>query len=185
MNKHSFSCKHSHQCGFTLLEVLIAVAVFTIGILSVNAMQISSIKGNSTANRISEATTWAADRMEILFGFDYDSQLVDVDDDGTCEDIGSGDCDNPIKDGVDDDGGNFGLDDSQCCDDGNDPNGNTVAGCTEKSDGCLAQGMYSIYWNVAVDYPLPDIKTINVIVNRQDRGVTKSVTLTYMKSKPL
>ncbi|MEW6289302.1 MAG: prepilin-type N-terminal cleavage/methylation domain-containing protein [Thermodesulfobacteriota bacterium] len=71
------------QAGFTLLEVLIAVVIFTIGILSVNAMQIASIGGNFTANRITESTSWASDRVESLLGLDYDdAALNDGDADG-------------------------------------------------------------------------------------------------------
>lgn len=52
--------------GFTLIEVLIALAVFSIGILAVGGMQISAIKGNARARSLTEATTMAADRMEKL-----------------------------------------------------------------------------------------------------------------------
>ena len=39
------------QDGFTLIEVMIAVAVFAIGILSLSVMQTSAINGNASANR--------------------------------------------------------------------------------------------------------------------------------------
>jgi len=153
----------SRQSGFTLIEVLIAVAIFTIGILSVNAMQTAAIKGNSSANRITESTSWASDQIETLLGLNYsDSELDDDDGDGTGEDGNN--------DGIDDDGGNFGLDDT-----GGNADGTSVS----------PDGYYTIYWNVAVNYPFPDIKTVNVIIERQDGATTRTVTMNYMKSNSI
>jgi prepilin-type N-terminal cleavage/methylation domain-containing protein len=80
------------QTGFTLLEVLIAVVIFTIGILSVNAMQITAIGANTAANRITESTTWASDRVESLLGLDYDDPALrdgTADGDAGLDDIGA------------------------------------------------------------------------------------------------
>jgi type IV pilus assembly protein PilV len=52
--------------GFTLIEVLIALAIFSIGILAVGGMQISAIRANALARSLTEVTTMAADRMEKL-----------------------------------------------------------------------------------------------------------------------
>lgn len=177
MNRQSSYSIKNCQDGFTLIEILIAVSIFTIGILAANAMQIGGITWNSRANDLSQRTTWAADSVEILIGLGHsDADLNDDDFDGTDEDANS--------DGVDDDGGNFGLDDAQCCPDGNDPNGVVVTGCTALADGCVAHDQYFVYWNVAVNHPFPDIKTINVIVSRQDGRLTNS-NITYMKSNSL
>jgi type IV pilus assembly protein PilV len=75
--------KKSNENGFTLIEVLIAIAVFAIGILAVGKMQITAIKGNYFANDITEATTLAQDRMEKLIGLPYDdtNSLDDTDTD--------------------------------------------------------------------------------------------------------
>jgi len=80
MKNFSKAIASSSQSGFTLIEVLIAVAIFTIGILSVNAMQIASIKGNASANRITESTSWASDRIETLLGLNYSDTDLDDDD---------------------------------------------------------------------------------------------------------
>lgn len=61
----------TEQSGFTLIEVLIAVVIFTIGILSVNAMQISSIKGNATANRITGSVSEASGQTELFVWTEY------------------------------------------------------------------------------------------------------------------
>ena len=148
-----------NQSGFTLLEVLIALFIFSIGILGVNAMQITSIKGNSTANRITQASNLAADQIEAILSLDYDDvALNDNDTDGTAQDANS--------DGIDDNGGNFGLDDV------------TVA--TADGNAPSADGNYQVFWNVAVDQPLPHTKTINFIVDPSGKG--RNVSMVYIKA---
>lgn len=166
MAKHINKRLTNSDEGFSLIEVIVALAVLTIGILSVNAMQIVSVRGNNTANGITTATNWAADRIEQICNADYDD-LKDTDGDGTGQD--------PNKDGADDNGGNFGLDD----------NTPTVAGDNSTADNTWTSpdGNYTILWNVADDYPMPNIKTVSIIVNRNDRGVQKSTRLLYRKAK--
>ncbi|RJX28226.1 MAG: prepilin-type N-terminal cleavage/methylation domain-containing protein [Desulfurivibrio sp.] len=148
------------QSGFTLIEVLIALAIFTIGILSVNAMQIASIRGNFNANNITESTSWASDRIESLLSLAYTDDVLDDDDgDGTDQDADIN--------GEDDNGGNFGLDDA-----------GADADHTETSP----DGRYTIEWNIAVDHPFPGIKTIKVNIARDEQGLTKRVPMTYMKA---
>ncbi len=143
--------------GFTLLEVLIALFIFTIGILGLNAMQLSSIVGNSKANVITETTNIASSRIESLLFLDYsDPLLSDVDNDGTNQDANN--------DGVDDNGGNFGLDDA------------TAA----TADHQLVDGNYTIFWNVANDLPVPNAKTIKVIAIPANRG--SRVTMEFIKT---
>ena len=64
--------KITGQQGFTLVEILIAMAVFAIGILAVGSMQISAIENNASARMRSEATVLAADKLEDLMSSDYD-----------------------------------------------------------------------------------------------------------------
>jgi len=52
--------------GFTIIEVLIAMAIFAIGILGVATMQISSINGNASVRKYSEAAAFAQDQIELL-----------------------------------------------------------------------------------------------------------------------
>jgi len=68
----------SAQHGFSLMEVMIAMAIFAIGILAVSAMQINSIKLNAGARMQTEATSVASDTMERLLALPYDHpQLAD------------------------------------------------------------------------------------------------------------
>lgn len=53
--------------GFSLIEVMITLGVLSLGIVGMLVMQASAIKGNSTANTITEASAWAGDYVERLF----------------------------------------------------------------------------------------------------------------------
>ena len=63
--------------GFTLLEVLIAMAIFAVGILAVASIQITSIKGNASSRMQTEATTLAVERLEWLIALPYDHADLD------------------------------------------------------------------------------------------------------------
>jgi type IV pilus assembly protein PilV len=63
--------KKSNEKGFTLIEILIAITVFAIGVLAVGRMQITAIKGNYFANDLTKATILAQDRMEKLISLLY------------------------------------------------------------------------------------------------------------------
>jgi type IV pilus assembly protein PilV len=57
--------------GFTLAEVMIALSIFSIGILGVAAMQTSSVTGNASAMGYTEGSTWAMDKVERLMNLPY------------------------------------------------------------------------------------------------------------------
>jgi len=56
--------------------VLIAVAVLSIGILAMIFMQVTAIRTNSTARRITQSATITADRVEKLMGLPYADDLL-------------------------------------------------------------------------------------------------------------
>ncbi|GAG11105.1 unnamed protein product [marine sediment metagenome] len=122
--------KKNDEKGFTLVEILIAIVVLAIGVLAMGQMQIASIRGNSIANTLTEATTLAQDRMENLIGLSYNDLTA-----------------------------------------GSHPGPNNPIG-----------GVYSIFWNIALDYPINNTKEISVIVNWTDKGLTKTVSITSMKA---
>ena len=66
--------------GFTLIEVLMAMAIFSIGILAVGAMQVSSTNSNAGARIQTEEYTWVVDQIERLTGLDYDDPDLDAGD---------------------------------------------------------------------------------------------------------
>lgn len=59
--------RRRHERGFTLIEVMIAVGIITVGSLGILAMQSATIRGNAEARQMSMATqrtrTWI-DRLE-------------------------------------------------------------------------------------------------------------------------
>ena len=69
--------KCSNQ-GFTLLEVVIALAVVSFGILSLMAMQVGTIKGNAFANTMTRATYTGSDVIELLQALPYSDPVYSV-----------------------------------------------------------------------------------------------------------
>lgn len=143
---------NNNQNGFTLIEVMIAIALLTIGILGVAAMQIASLEGNSNAIRITQASTWAEDRLEIMMARPYThADLTDVSNTGA-------------------NAGFTGL------------NNTNVAGSLADGGQVINDG-FTIYWNVADNVPIPDTKTIRVIVVRTDKGRVKTLAVDYLKAR--
>ncbi|MFT5728336.1 MAG: prepilin-type N-terminal cleavage/methylation domain-containing protein [Desulforhopalus sp.] len=123
-----FFANNSH--GFTLLEVVIALAIFSISIVGLYAVQTRTIGQNFTASRITTAVTWASEKIEDLISLDYD----DISD--------------------------------------------SVGGGETSPD-----GVYTITWNVVDEAPLPNTKTINMVVTSQRAGTGSLVQLEYIKHK--
>ncbi len=76
-----------NQKGFTLIEVLIGIAIFAIGFLAVGAMQIRALNYTTSSGNTSEALELASAHAEYLYGLPfYESTPKDRDDDGTFHD---------------------------------------------------------------------------------------------------
>lgn len=144
---------YNHQEGFTLLEVMIAIFVLTIGILGAAAMQVASIDGNSKANNLTEAATWGGDMLETLMNLPYkDADLEDTRADGFAGLNKTDEAGNEAD---------FGPVDA-------DPRGN-----------------FTMFWNVAENYPIFGTKTIRVHIRRSDLGVQKTIAQDFiMMEKP-
>jgi type IV pilus assembly protein PilV len=56
----------SAEEGFTLIEVVIALGIVSIGILSLMALQVNTIRGNAFANSMTRATYAGSDIIELL-----------------------------------------------------------------------------------------------------------------------
>ena len=77
-NREESSSK-SGERGFSLIEIMIALAIFSIGILGVASMQILSVNYNSHARRTTEGTSLGVERMERLMTLPYaDADLNDT-----------------------------------------------------------------------------------------------------------
>lgn len=65
-NKNTTWLFKSNDKGFTLIEILIAILMFAVGILAVASLQLNSIKGNTQANSFTLAGSTAANHAENL-----------------------------------------------------------------------------------------------------------------------
>lgn len=70
-----------NERGFTLLEVIMAVSILTVGLLAVASMQISAMRGNSMSMTYTESTEMVQDRVEKLLPRDL-TELTDRTHDG-------------------------------------------------------------------------------------------------------
>ena len=62
--------------GFTLIEVVIALAVFAIGILGVFTLHITAINGNASARGVTENYLTGMDKVEELMARPFDDPLL-------------------------------------------------------------------------------------------------------------
>ncbi len=155
---------HKNKKGFTLIEVLIAITVFAIGILAVAKMQITAMNGNSFARYMTDASNIAQDEMEKLLALDYNNVLLnDTNGDGTNKDTDP-------RDGIDDTGNDFGL------------NNDTIDSADHYSQYQGAVTLYNIFWNIAVDEPTTGNKHIRVIVSCAGKKSPKEIRLDAVKA---
>ena len=170
--------------GFSLLEVMIGIAIFMVGMLGVAALQISSMNTIAFSGNLTEALYHGTSKIEELMSLPYDVDpgvgndvLDDVDGDGTDQDTdddgydddddnATGNADGSVVDNV----ANWGLDDMN-------------PGHDSEELGVGRNSNYNIYWNVAVDYPLPNTKTIKVFVTWDVKGDTRVISMETVKEE--
>ena len=140
--------------GSILIEVLIAMVIFVVGMLSVAAMQINSTKGNTTANRSTRGFIWCSDRMELLMSLPYtDPSLIGAPEPGVTYALAQ------PADGID-----------------NDYDG--------QIDEAGESGSITLIYTVTDDAVLPNTKTITVQATWQTpMGQQKSLTLTTVRAR--
>ena len=63
--------------GFTLIEVLMAMTILSVGILAIASLQISAVHNNGLGNLITQATMLAQEKMESLKSTDDITALTD------------------------------------------------------------------------------------------------------------
>ncbi|MDD5433901.1 MAG: prepilin-type N-terminal cleavage/methylation domain-containing protein [Nitrospira sp.] len=69
--------KHvSNQTGFTLLELLIALVILSVGLLGLAGLHIAAIKGNVSGFKFSAASAVAQQRLEELKAIDTASSAL-------------------------------------------------------------------------------------------------------------
>ncbi len=62
--------------GFTLIEILIVILVFSIGMLGLSALQFSATQGNRGAYTLTEATVAASSQLEKLLSANYSDPIL-------------------------------------------------------------------------------------------------------------
>ena len=65
--------------GFTLLEILIALIIFSVGILALTSLTVTATKTGSYGGRMSEAVTFAQDKLEELKANSWDKIVSGAD----------------------------------------------------------------------------------------------------------
>ena len=63
--------------GLTLLEVLVAMVVLSLGLLALAKMQITAIQVNATSGRLTQGTAIAQDQVEQLMALPYTDAKLD------------------------------------------------------------------------------------------------------------
>jgi len=136
--------------GFSLIEVLLGIAIFMIGMLGVAALQISAVQSNTFAGNLTEATYLAGSKIEELMTIDYDHlKLTET---------------APAD-------GSSGLNDA-------------FAAADYNSDPPTGRnGLYQVYWNVAPEFPLPNMKTVKVFVSWNVKGNAQQISMQFTREK--
>lgn len=136
--------KRHCERGFSLIEAMVALAIFVIGILGVYKLQLYATTGNALANRVTTSQSWASYAVEELLTRDYDHD--DLEDDDT-NGINGLDTINNTADGI-----------------------LYISSNGSKSTAPGTNDIYTVYWNIADGTPpstiLNDVKQIRVHVVR-------------------
>ena len=168
--------------GFSILEILIGMAIFMFGMLGVAALQISSITSNAFAGNVTEATSLATSKIEELMNLSYDHPGNDDtsgDGNSNVQDANNNNIDEDDEGTVVDGILNFGLD--------HDCHSVIDAGCANDADNYVdnvgRNQNFTVYWNVAEELPLPNCKTINVIVKWNVKGEDLQISIDAVRAE--
>ena len=71
--------KSRNEKGFTLLEILVALSILSIGLLGMAGLTTSIIHGNTLSKKVTTATTLGQDRMEDLRRLGYSGTPSEID----------------------------------------------------------------------------------------------------------
>lgn len=141
--------------GFTLVEVLVSILIFSVGILAVVNMQLISAATNVKSRGMTEGIVAAQNKIEQLRSYSYtDPELVDR---TTGANVG----------GI----GNAGLDDY--------PPTPTAANTADHSD--FSNPVYAVFWNIEDNVPFPSTKTVRVIVRWGEKGLYRNFSVDMIK----
>jgi len=158
------------QRGFTLIEVMVALAIFAIGIVACYTMQVRSSGTTIRANSVSTSANWATYNVEGLLAEHYINASV------------TSSHEDQWENNKGDDPGN-GSDDIDDTDQpGDKPDGvmhiSTDGSASIDESNVTSGDHYTVFWNVADDTPLEGVKHIRVIV-KKNRGLNSGVLYSH------
>lgn len=64
--------------GFSLIEILVAMAILSVGLLGTAALTAGIIRGNQVSNKVTTATTLAQDKMEDIKRLGYSNTVSET-----------------------------------------------------------------------------------------------------------
>jgi type IV pilus assembly protein PilV len=70
--------KQDNSAGFTLIELVVAILVFALGIMGIMKMHSASVQSNNYSMQLTEAVNIAEDKMETLRGLSFTSNTMSV-----------------------------------------------------------------------------------------------------------
>jgi type IV pilus assembly protein PilV len=84
--KHQRDVPLRNEHGFSLMEVMVSMVVLSFGLISLAGMQVVAIQVNSSANKLTSATTLVQDKIEELMSLPFaHADLSDATPVGACE----------------------------------------------------------------------------------------------------
>lgn len=144
--------------GFTLVEVMVAMVVLAIGMLGVIMLQVNATGGTDLARSVTEGSDFSSRQLETLMSLPYtDPTLTDSNGDGTAG------LDRPFPS----------LPTHMTPD---------FTGLAPDHKIVSPDGNYTVCWNIADNYPGPNMKTIRVIAISTGRGAQKVVHFDFIKA---
>jgi type II secretory pathway pseudopilin PulG len=147
----------SGEKGFTILEIVIGVSIFLVGMLGVAAMEISAIRAEAFSIRLTEATLMARSTFEEMMTLSYsDTKLDDDDLSGVTA---------AVPDFAND--GDMNTDKNLDADSSGSPDAFDNADSTDTGEsltGVGTNGNFNIGWSVCEDCLIEDTKSVRVIV---------------------
>ncbi len=161
------------QHGFTLIEALVALSVFAVGVLAVISMQENAMSGSARGRWLTGASTVAMDRVEYVLSLDPSTSTLLEDPPA------SGPGTNARNDGADND--NDGAVDE--ADETYTVYSTASDGIDNDGDGAVDEdgeaGGYTVQWRVTSDSPVAGAKSVQVVISHPqlDNTVTFSLVL--------
>jgi prepilin-type N-terminal cleavage/methylation domain-containing protein len=157
------------ESGFTLVEIMVAIVILSIGLLASASMQLSAVHVNSSAYGMTAATNLAQSRLEELMALQYTQAFTD-------QDLMGDDAVGVALESFTDSNSNGLWDFGESY---VDSNGNSVWDAAHV-DPNPPPG-YTITWSVIDNRPVEHAKFIRMYVTRHDKK--KTILLSCIKSR--